>query len=134
MNVNRITRYFKGVPRTKNLIEIITFPQSMNVYTDSDWEGQSMTCKTHKRCSFAVGERNAFWMEAELFVLTTGIAEGMGTKHLSKEGNEVTLVNHVDSHCAKAWASKQGLGLMRCRGEEANDMHISITSGTKQTG
>ena len=35
----------------------------------------------------------------------------MVTKHFLKElGYEVTLVNHVDSQSAKAWASKRGLG------------------------
>ena len=68
--------------------------------------------------------------EAEIYVLTTGISEGVVTKHLVKElGYDVTLVNHVDSQSAKAWASKRGLGRMKhvmlkymfvhC-GEEAN--------------
>ena len=36
--------------------------------------------------------------EAELCALTTGIAEGMVTKHLLHElGHEVILMNHVDS-------------------------------------
>ena len=71
--------------------------------------------------------------EAELYGLTTGISDGMVTKHLLKElGYEVALVNHVDSQSAKAWASKRGLGRMkhvsvevhvraRLRGEEADD-------------
>ena len=51
---------------------------------------------------------------AELYALPTGIAEGVATKHLLKElGHEVTLVNHVDSQSAKAWASKRGLGRMK---------------------
>ena len=38
----------------------------------------------------------------------------MVTKHLLKElGYDVTLVNHVDSQSAKAWASKRGLGRMK---------------------
>ena len=38
----------------------------------------------------------------------------MVTKHLLKElGYEVTLVNHVDSQSANAWASKRGLGRMK---------------------
>ena len=38
----------------------------------------------------------------------------MVTKHLLKElGYEGTLVNHVDSQSAKAWASKRGLGRMK---------------------
>ena len=52
--------------------------------------------------------------EAELFALTTGVAEGMVTKHLLQElGHEVILMNHVDSQSAKAWASKRGLGRMK---------------------
>ena len=49
-----------------------------------------------------------------VYALTSGIAEGMVTKHLLREmGYEVTLVNHVDSQSAKAWASKRGLGRMK---------------------
>ena len=52
--------------------------------------------------------------EAELYALTTGVAEGMVTKHLLQElGHEVILMNHVDSQSAKAWASKRGLGRMK---------------------
>ena len=52
--------------------------------------------------------------EAQLYVLKTGVAEGMVTKHLLQElGHEVILMNHVDSQSAKAWASKRGLGRMK---------------------
>ena len=52
--------------------------------------------------------------EAEFYALTTGVAEGMVTKHLLQElGHEVILMNHVDSQSAKAWASKRGLGRMK---------------------
>ena len=38
----------------------------------------------------------------------------MVTNHLLKElGHEVTLVNHVVSQSAKAWAAKRGLGRMK---------------------
>ena len=38
----------------------------------------------------------------------------MVTKHVLQElGHEVTLMNHVDSQSAKAWASKRGLGRMK---------------------
>ena len=46
--------------------------------------------------------------------MTTGVAEGMVTKHLLQElGHEEILMNHVDSQLAKAWASKRGLGRMK---------------------
>ena len=52
--------------------------------------------------------------EAELYALATGISEGMVAKHLLKElGYEVTLLNHVESQSAKAWASKRVLGMMK---------------------
>ena len=53
--------------------------------------------------------------EEELYALTTGVAEGMVTKHLLQElgGHEVILMNHVDSQSAKARASKRGLGRMK---------------------
>ena len=38
----------------------------------------------------------------------------MVTKHLlQKSGQEVTLMNHVDSQSAKAWASRRRLGRMK---------------------
>ena len=80
----------------------------------------------HKWWSYAVGKRDSLCLvkntavselgcaEAELYAQTTGISEGMVTKHLLKElGYDVTLVNHVDSQSAKAWASKRGLGRMK---------------------
>ena len=52
--------------------------------------------------------------EADLNTLTTGLAEGMVTKHLLQElGHEVTLMNHVGSESAKACASRQGLGRLK---------------------
>ena len=46
MNVKRIARYLKGVPRAKRLTEINRFPPFVNVNTDSDWAGQHQTCKS----------------------------------------------------------------------------------------
>ena len=46
MNLNRIVRYPKGVPSAKCLIEIVTPPKFVNVYTASDWAGQATTCKS----------------------------------------------------------------------------------------
>ena len=52
--------------------------------------------------------------EAELYAVTTGVAEGMVTKHILQElGHEVILMNDVNSQSAKAWASKRGLGRMK---------------------
>ena len=57
--------------------------------------------------------------EAELYALTTGVAEQMVTKHLLQElGHEVIIMNHVDSQSAKAWASKRGLGKNETRDAE----------------
>ena len=144
MNRKRITQMLKGVPSAKRLIEVITFPQSVNVYTDSDWAGQSMT---HESTSGEVvrwrNETLSAWRrtqqsvsfssaDAELCPLTNGTAEWMVTRHLLDElGYEVTIVSHVDGQCSMAWASKRGLVrkhhvklqnmfVQRCRGEEAN--------------
>ena len=46
MNLMRIVRYLKGVPSAKSLIEIVTPPKFVNVYTDSEWAGQATTCKS----------------------------------------------------------------------------------------
>ena len=92
MNWSRIVRYLKGVPSAKCLIEIVTPPKLVNVYTDSGWAGQETTCKS--TCDGVVQWRNATltaWSrtqqtvslssaEAESYALTTGIAKGMVTK------------------------------------------------------
>ena len=46
MNLKRIVRYLKGVPNAKCLIESVTPPKFVNVYTDSDWASQATTCKS----------------------------------------------------------------------------------------
>ena len=113
MNLKRIVRYLKGVPSSKCLIEIVTPPKFVNEYTDSDWAGVqwgNATLTGWSRTQQTVSLSSA---EAELFALTTGIAEGMVTKHIFQElGHEVILMNHVDRQSAKAWASKRGLGRM----------------------
>ena len=59
--------------------------------------------------------------KAELYALTTGVAEGMVTKHLLQElGHEVILMNHVDSQSAKVWASKRRLGRKKHGDAEAH--------------
>ena len=126
VNLKRIVRYLKVAPSAKSLIEITTPWKFVNVYTDSDWAGQATTCKSTS--GGVVQWRNATltaWSrtdqtvslssaEEELYALTTGVAEGMGTKHLLQElGHEVILMNHVDSQSAKAWASKRGFGRIK---------------------
>ena len=41
-----ITCPTESVPSAKSLIEIVTPPKFVNVYTDSDWAGQATTCKS----------------------------------------------------------------------------------------
>ena len=143
MNVKRIARYLKGVPIAKCLIQINRFPPFVNVYTDSDWAGQNQTCKSTSGGVTQWGSTTLpAWSrtpqsvrlssaDAELYALTTGISEGIVTKHLLKElGYEVTLRNHVPI--------SEGMGIQTrfgadetCdaevhdrasrRGEEAND-------------
>ena len=126
MNLKRIVRYLIGVPSAKCLIEIVTPPKFVNVDTDSDWAGQVTTCNsksggvvqwrnaTLTTCSRTQQTVSMSSAEAELCALTTGIAEGMVTKHLLQElGHEVIILNHVDIQSAKAWASKRGLGRMK---------------------
>ena len=126
MNLKRIVRYLKGAPSAQRLIEIITPPNFVNVYTDSDWAGQATTCRSTsggvvqwKNATLTAWSRTQQTVslssaEAELYAVTTGVAEGMVTKHILQElGHEVFLMNHVDSQSAKAWASKRGLGRMK---------------------
>ena len=106
MNVKRIAGHLKGVPIAKCLFEINSFPPFVDVYKDSDWAGQHQTCKSTdggvtqwgsttlsawSRTQQSVSLSSA---EPELYALTTGISEGMVTKHLLIElGYEVTLAN-----------------------------------------
>ena len=126
MNLKRIVRYLKGAPSAKSLIEIITPSKFVNVYTDRDWAGQATTCKSTSggvvqwgNATLTAWSRtqqtvSLSFAEAELYAMTTGVAEGMVTKHLLQElGHEVILMNHVGSQSAKAWASKRGLGRMK---------------------
>ena len=46
MNLKRIVRCMKSVPSATCLIEIVTPPKFVNVYTDSDWAGQTTTCRS----------------------------------------------------------------------------------------
>ena len=134
MHMKRITRHLEGVPGAKCLIEIITLPQSVNVYADSDWASQPLTCKSTS--GGVVRWRNATLSaksrtqqsvslspaEAELYALATGIFEGVVTKHLANElGHEVTLVNHVDTQSARVWASKK-----KIRMYEAGDVERHV--------
>ena len=126
MNLKRIVRCLTGAPSAKSLIEIITPSKFVNVKTDTDWAGQATTCKSTSGGVVQCGNATlTAWSrtqqtvslssaEAELCTLTTGVAEGMVTKHLLQElGHEVILMNHVDSQSAKAWASKRGLRRMK---------------------
>ena len=102
MNLKRIVRYLKGAP--------------------SDWAGQATTCKSTSGGVVQWGNATlTAWSrtqqtvslssaEAELYALTTGVAERMVTKHLLQElGHEVLLMNHVDSQSAKAWHPREDL-------------------------
>ena len=126
MNLKRIVRYLKGAPSAKSLIEVITPPKFVNLYTDSDWAGQATTCRSTSGGVVQWGNATlTAWSrtqqtvslssaEAKLYALTTGIGEGMVAKHLLQElEHEVNQMNHVDSQSAKAWASKRGLGRMK---------------------
>ena len=126
INLKRNVRFLKGAPGAKSLIEIIALSKFVNVYTDSDWAGQATTCKSTSGGVVQWGNATlTAWSrtqqivslssaEAEFYALTTGVAEGMMTKHLLQElGHEVILMSHVDSQSAKAWASKRGLGRMK---------------------
>ena len=85
-------------------VDTVTYPQSVSVCTDSDWVGQSTTCKSTSgevvkwgRAALAAWSRTQQSVrlssaEAELCALMTGIAGEMATKHLMRElGNSITL-------------------------------------------
>ena len=107
MNLKRIVRHLKGAPSGKSLIEIIT--PSRFVGGVVQWGNATLTAWSRTQQTVSLSSA-----EAELYALTTGVAEDMVTTHLLQElGHEVILMNHVDSQSAKAWASKRGLGRMK---------------------
>ena len=102
-------------------LEIITPSEFVNVYTDSDWAGQATTCKSTSGGVVQWGNATlTAWSrtqqtvslssaEAELYTLTTGVAEGMVTKHLLQElGHEVILIVSLQKH-----GHPRGLGRMK---------------------
>ena len=94
MNMKRIVCCMKRVPIARCQVEIDTFPESVNVLTDSDWAGQPQTCRSTSEGIVQWRNVSAWsrWQqsvrlssaEAELHVLTTGVADGMATKCLSR--------------------------------------------------
>ena len=121
MNLKRIVRYLKGAPSTKSLIEIITHPKFVNVYTAI---GQGKQQRAKSTCGGVVQWRNATltaWSrtqqtvslssaEEELYAVTIGVAERMVTKHLLQElGHGTTIMNHVDSQSAKSMRHQRDL-------------------------
>ena len=70
-------------------------------------------CNTHSMVKNTANSKFEF-CRSRIYALTTGVAEGMVTKHLLQEfGHEVIIMNHVDSQSAKAWVSKREVGKMK---------------------
>ena len=91
MNLKRIVRYLKGAPSAKSLIEIIAPSQVRERVYRQRLGRTSYNVQEHKWRSCAVVKLSS--AEAELYALTTGVAEGMVTKHLLQElGHEVILM------------------------------------------
>ena len=84
--MKRNARYLKCVPSAKCLIEINTFPQFMIVYTDS----HAVWSRSQQSVSLSSAE-------AELYALTTGLAEGMVTKHFTLD-NILSRVAQAPQH------------------------------------
>ena len=59
ISVKRIVRYLKGAPSAKCLIKVVTLPNFVNVYTDSDWAGLPTTCKSTGGGVVQWGKRNS---------------------------------------------------------------------------
>ena len=115
MNVKRIARYLKRCPERKVFDrDQHIFPPFVNVHTDSEWAGQHQTCKSTSGGVTQWGSATLSAWSGTQQSMSLSSSKGIVTKHLLKElGHEVTLVNHVDSQSAKAWASKRGLGRMK---------------------
>ena len=120
----RIVRYLKRVPSAKSLIEIVTPPKFVTVYTDSDWAGQATTCNSTSGGVVQKGNATLTAWSRTQQTVSLSSAEARIIRpddwNCRRNGDEtslarigVILMNHVDSQSATAWAFKRGLGRMK---------------------
>ena len=125
--VKRLGRYLLGTPRVVNSYDFQIEPWNIDVYTDSDYAGDttsrkstsggvimygSHTIRTWSKNQATVALSSA---EAELYGIVKGTIEGIGMKSLMKDcgiGN-VQIMLRSDASAALSVVERKGVGRMR---------------------
>ena len=124
--LKRIGRYLKGSPRLVQHFRWQKMPESVDVFTDSDWAGCRSTCRstsggitrsgahTLKTWSSTQATVALSSAEAELYALTKGAAQALGFITLMADmGVQVKATVHTDASAAIGIARRAGLGKLR---------------------
>ena len=120
MQLKRVARYLKGVPRKAQQYPAQEPNRShLEVHVDSDWAGDTVTCRS---TSGVIARRGRHLLrhsstvqnviaESEYIALTKGGCSGLGLQSLLADWNlKLRLSPHTDSSSAKAIASRRGTG------------------------
>ena len=124
--LKRIGRYLKGSPRLIQHFRWQQMPETVDVFTDSDWAGCRSTCRstsggitrfgahTLKTWSSTQATVALSSAEAELYALTKGAAQALGFITLMADmGVQVKATVHTDASAAIGIARRAGLGKLR---------------------
>ena len=124
--LKRIGRYLKGAPRLVQHFRWQKMPEAVSVFTDSDWAGCKITCRstsggitrfgshTLKTWSSTQATIALSSAEAELYALTKGAAQALGFITLMADmGVRVRATVHTDASAAIGIARRAGLGKLR---------------------
>ena len=124
--LKRLGRYLKGVPRAVLVFVWQDAPEELATYVDSDWAGDRGSRKStsggmvfrghHLIKSWSTSQQVIALSsgEAELYVLTKGAAQALGTVSMARDmGEEVKAVVYSDSSAALAMSQRVGLGKVR---------------------
>ena len=124
MQLKRVARYLKGVPRKAQQYPAEEPNRShLEVHVDSDWAGDEVT---RRSTSGVIARRGRHSLrhsstvqsviglsgaESEYYALTKGGCSGLGLQSLFADWNlKLQLSLHTDSSSAKAIASRRGTG------------------------
>lgn len=124
--LHRMARYLKQFPRAVFMYRHQVLPESLNVYSDSNWAGCLRTRKSTQGGAVMHGSHcvKSWSTTQSIIALSSGEAEyygvvkassiGLGCKALLKDINiNVKLNVHTDAEAAKGIASRTGLGKTR---------------------
>ena len=124
--LKRIGRYLIGAPRYVQMFAWQALPEVVNTFTDSDWAGCKITCRStsggvmmwgaHCLKSWASTQATVALSsaEAELYALTKGASQALGIMALLEDfGFTTRSVFHTDASAAIGIVRRAGLGKLR---------------------